>query len=79
MKAARNKLSGGTTQALSVPQGFQFLYDQLLFNEGKALLIDQGKFHEKETVLQPTTKLLLESFLSLNGCEFARVGGLIRT
>ncbi len=67
MKSARNKLQSGTTQPLSVPEGFAFLFDQLLFNEGKAIKIDQGGFVEKETVLQPTTHQLLQSFLSLQG------------
>lgn len=67
LKAARNKLQGGSTQALTVPQGFDFLFDQLLFNEAKARQIDQGKLLEKDAVLQPNTKKMLESFLSSDG------------
>ncbi len=52
---------------MTVPQGFAFLHDQLLFNEGKARQIVKGVFHEKAAVLQSTTKQLLASFASMNG------------
>jgi hypothetical protein len=66
MKASRDRIQGHTAQPLSVAQGFAFLYDQLCFNEAKAIKIDQGEFHEKETAHHPTTTKLLESFQSLN-------------
>jgi hypothetical protein len=66
LKAARNKVQGGN-QPLSVPLGFEFLYNQLLFSEAKARQIDAGKYGEKNTILQENTKKMIAEFHSADG------------